>query len=291
MMLYRVAGLCFSNQPGLAFEHDPRMVALSFLIAFVGGYGALEMIDRARGAQPRAAKSWQVGASVTLGAGIWATHFVGILAIQAPLPLELAPLTTFVSLALVVTACAVGVQLGFVSQPTWKHVAAGGAIIGVGIIAMHYVGMAAMEMAGPIAYRPGPWLLSAFIAVVAATTALLVAHRLRRKWQRIIAALVLAGGICGMHYTGMYGAVGLFQDDKSIAATFSRELLASTVAGTTGALIVLALLLVAADRREAALYVAAKRAEFGETRGEARRVAVGCRDRGDPRGLHPARPQ
>ncbi|MBV9827702.1 MAG: PAS-domain containing protein [Alphaproteobacteria bacterium] len=261
MMAYHIAGLCFSNQSGLTFVHDPAMVALSFLIACAGGFGALEMIERARGSQLRAARSWQVAAAVTLGVGVWATHFVGILAIQKPLPIELAPLTTFISLALVVIACAVGVLLGFVNQPTWKHVAAGGAIIGIGIIAMHYVGMAAMEMPGPLAYRPGPWLLSAAIAIIAATTALLVAHRLRRKWQRVVAALVLGGGICGMHYIGMYGAVGFFPEEPSIPATFSRELLASTVAGTTGALILLALLLVAADRREAALFVAAKRAE------------------------------
>jgi NO-binding membrane sensor protein with MHYT domain len=95
-----------------------------------------------------------------------------------------------------------------VSQPTLPHLRllGGGLILGVGIAAMHYTGMAAMRMQPGIDYDPLWFALSIVVAMVTAFAALWIAHHLRSERRRIrrirlLAALVMGLAVVGMHYT------------------------------------------------------------------------------------------
>jgi NO-binding membrane sensor protein with MHYT domain len=83
-------------------------------------------------------------------------------------------------------------------------------LMGGGISAMHYTGMAAMKMSPPIEYDPLLFTLSVVIAIVVSMVALKIAFRFRPSqsstsviWQKIAGALVMGAAIPSMHYTAM----------------------------------------------------------------------------------------
>src|SRR5579864_5364350 len=81
-----VLGLCFSNNAhGLASYYDPFLVAVSYLVAVVASFTALEMTERLRGSQGAARWFWRGAGAVVLGGGTWSMHFVGMLAFKLPL--------------------------------------------------------------------------------------------------------------------------------------------------------------------------------------------------------------
>ena len=234
----------------MPFASDVRLVAVSYLIATIGSCTALEVAERLRGATGPKARFWLAGSAATLGGTIWATHFMGLLALEISLPINYDLGTTVLSLIIAIAAAAVGLQIarsGALS--VWRFILAG-TVVGFGIAAMHYVGMAALLFPGTVAYRPGLWTLSVLIAIAAAIVALWLSMTLQATWQRAVAALVMATAICGMHYTGMQSTEFLVDMQVSTPAGIAAGPLAVAVAGVTLTLRGLVLILVvAADRR------------------------------------------
>ena len=214
-------GICFdSTSPGVTHSHDLGLVALSFIIAALASFCSLDMAERMRGAEGRTCLFWLLMAGVTLGGGIWSMHFIAMTAFQAPIEQGYDPALTLLSGVIAVAAVTAGLAaLG--RNPSIKRLVGAGIFVGMGVVVMHYMGMAAMKIAGEVAYRPDIFSASVVIALTAATVALWLATNLRRLWQRIGAAVVMAVAICGMHYTGMMGTV----------------LIASPIADATGALV------------------------------------------------------
>jgi diguanylate cyclase (GGDEF)-like protein len=247
-MRIQVAGLCFTDAEGTPFHHDPGVVALSYLIAVGGAYAALEMIERWRNARGVQARYWQLASATALGGSIWSTHFVAILALSIGLPLTYAPTMTLLSLLIAVGAVWCGLQI---LRPTasWVRVCCAGVMVGLGIVAMHYVGMAAVRFAGTLAYTPTLWSLSLLVGIAAATVALWLSLKLQKTWQRAGAALIMGGAICAMHYTGMAAAVFEVDPLAQVTPGLARGPLVAAVALTTLALILCAMVLVATDRR------------------------------------------
>jgi diguanylate cyclase (GGDEF)-like protein len=192
-------------------SYTPWLVVISFLVAVLASFTALDMASRVTtAATPRTTWLWLVGGGCAMGLGIWSMHFIGMLAFQLPIPLGYALGLTTVSLLAAMASSIFALWL--VSQPTLPHgrLASGAVLMGSGIAAMHYLGMAALHMQPGIDYHAGWVALSLLIAVAASWTALFIAFRLRsthrRLRDRIAPALVLGTAIVGMHYTGMAAA-------------------------------------------------------------------------------------
>ena len=192
-------------------SYTPWLVVISFLVAALASFTALDMASRVTtAATPRTTWLWLVGGGCAMGLGIWSMHFIGMLAFQLPIPLGYALGLTTVSLLAAMASSIFALWL--VSQPTLPHgrLASGAVLMGSGIAAMHYLGMAALHMQPGIDYHAGWVALSLLIAVAASWTALFIAFRLRsthrRLRDRIAPALVLGTAIVGMHYTGMAAA-------------------------------------------------------------------------------------
>jgi diguanylate cyclase (GGDEF)-like protein len=241
-------GLCFTDESGIAFKHDATLVALSYVIAVAGSYAALEMIARWRIAQGRQSYYWQFGSAAALGTSIWSMHFIGILAIRTSFALTYSPGATLASLLIAIAVVICGMQI-VRNGTSWFRVINAGITVGLGVAAMHYVGMSALRFPGSLAYTPSLWGLSLVVGIAAATAALWLSLTLQRRWQRATAAFVMGGGICGMHYIGMAAAVFTFDPLAEVSPGVPTLPLAVVVAAATLALILVVLVFVATDRR------------------------------------------
>ena len=192
-------------------NYSATLVIGSLAVAILASHTALDLAARVTTARGRAAFAWLTGGALAMGFGIWAMHFIGMLAFRLPIPLGYAMDLTLVSLAIAGVCSALALWIASRPQLPMARLAMGGIAMGAGIAAMHYVGMAAMRMTPAIHYDPMLFALSIAAAVVSATAALWIAVRLRReakaRWlHRLGAAGVMGCAIAGMHYLGMAAA-------------------------------------------------------------------------------------
>ncbi|MDZ4350086.1 MAG: MHYT domain-containing protein [Xanthomonadaceae bacterium] len=185
--------------------HDLVLVGLSFLIAVLGSFAALQLavgIGAARSARERWYSILLSGAALG-GGGIWAMHFIGMLACKMNMQVQYGTTLTMISALVAIAACSGGLALYGQSTLTNGRLVLGGIITGLGVAGMHYMGMAAMVMPADAVYNPGLVALSLGIAVGAATAALWLAFNFRGWEQMAGGALLMGIAVSGMHYTGM----------------------------------------------------------------------------------------
>jgi len=239
----------------LTGSYSPALVLISLFVAILASYTALDMAGRIATAKGRAAYLWMSGGALAMGVGVWSMHFIGMLAFRLPIDLGYDIGITFLSLLIAVFSC--GFALWLVSQPrlpAWQ-LAFGALIMGGGISAMHYTGMAAMRMTPGIDYDPTLFGASLLIAVGASAAALWIAFNLRRNtpYVRVArggAAIVMGVAIVGMHYTGM--AAARFADGSFCGAALdglSGKGLDNLVLVTSLAVLTIALLTSLLDAR------------------------------------------
>lgn len=228
----------------MVMEHagNSALVALSVLVAIFTSFTALNVSGRICVAEASARRWWIVAAAVALGGGTWAMHFVGMLAMSMPASYDTG--ITLGSLLLPIIASGVGLHVVSRLGASGAPLAWSGLLVGLGIVAMHYTGMAAMRMPGvSVAYDWRLVVASVAIAIAAATGALWLSFRTRDTPQRLLASVVMGGAIFGMHYTGM--AAARFVTDSSVSlapdATMEHITLAFAVTGATTFLLLLAL--------------------------------------------------
>jgi NO-binding membrane sensor protein with MHYT domain len=206
----------------LAGHYETPLVLVSILVAIAASYAALSLAGRVSESRGRAVLAWVVGGSVAMGSGIWAMHFVGMLAFRLPIPIAFDLPLTLASLLLPIAASCLALWQVSRAELGPVRLAVSALVMGIGINAMHYTGMAAMRMEPGIVYDPWLFALSVVIAIAASGLALWIAFRLRRNvphvWlPRVGAAVVMGAAIVGMHYTGM-AAASFPQDSVCMAA-------------------------------------------------------------------------
>ncbi|WP_053143654.1 bifunctional diguanylate cyclase/phosphodiesterase [Pseudomonas sp. P97.38] len=234
--------------------YSPALVSISLFVAVLASYTALDLAGRIATAQGRAAHLWMAGGALAMGVGVWSMHFIGMLAFS--LPVRLGYDTSITALSLLISILSCGFALWLVSQPRLPayQLAFGALVMGAGISAMHYTGMAALRMQPGIDYEPTLFGASLVIAVGASAAALWIAFRLRQntphvRLARAGAAVIMGVAIVGMHYTGMAGAQ--FRDGSFCGALdgLSGKGLDNVVLITTLAVLAIALLTSILDAR------------------------------------------
>ncbi|HKV39556.1 MAG TPA: MHYT domain-containing protein, partial [Blastocatellia bacterium] len=162
-------------------SYDHLLVALSVFIAMCASYVALDLAGRTAAAGGRSRLLWLAGGASGMGLGIWSMHYVGMLAFHLPVPVLYDLPTVLVSLLAAIFAS--GVALFVVSRKSLKLLGAigGSLVMGGGIAAMHYVGMAAMRLPGMCMWNYGIVALSVAVAVVVSLVALWLAFRFRSE--------------------------------------------------------------------------------------------------------------
>ncbi|KAA0574794.1 MHYT domain-containing protein [Azospirillum sp. Sh1] len=202
-------------------HYDPLLVALSYVIAVFGGYVALDLAHHSGNgmASHSIAPNRRDGsgggpgdgrrlasAALALGAGIWSMHFIGMLAYRSDIPISYDAGLTALSFLLAVAVSGAGLFAVARNRPRRYTLAVAGTLTGLGIVSMHYVGMAGMRMDMNLSYDVILVAVSVAVAIVASTAALWLAFRTRRPLQRAAGAVLLGLGVVTMHYTGMAAA-------------------------------------------------------------------------------------
>ena len=185
------------------------LVLLSVAVAVFVSYTALSLSSRVGRSNDRSARIWVLGGAVAMGCGIWSMHFIGMLAFSLPIPLSYDMTITAASLAIAIAVSGFALAISSRPQIGLLRLAVGAIVMGLGISAMHYCGMAAIQIAPMIRYEPGLLAASVAIAIAASFAALWLFFRLRSgrsvkmALARVGAAFVMGIAISGMHYTGM----------------------------------------------------------------------------------------
>jgi NO-binding membrane sensor protein with MHYT domain/two-component sensor histidine kinase len=243
--------------------HNGWLVLLSMVVATVGAFVSLDLASRVRASsRSRSRLAWQVGGALSIGTAIWTQHFVGMLGFRLPIPVSYDIPTTVVSWLLPVLVSGYGLFTVERDVLDARRLGLGGVLVGSGIVAMHYTGMAAMRMQPPIDYRPAIVLLSVVIALSAATASLWIAFRLKTETilsafrRKAGSAVLLGSAIYGQHYSGMEAARF---DPASLSMAgplnFDPLQLAAIVAASSLTLLLLTMLLSALDTYRADLAV------------------------------------
>ncbi|MDP8985618.1 MAG: EAL domain-containing protein [Pseudomonadota bacterium] len=188
------------------------LVALSVAVAVLVSYTALRLAARVATSERPATRIWLAAGAVAMGMGIWSMHFIGMLAFSLAIPLAYDVPTTLASLGIAITTSGFALILTSGKRLSLPRLASGAVIMGAGICAMHYTGMAAVAIMPGIGYDAFLVACSVAIAVTASFVALWLFFKLRhgnswvRRLTRIAAAVVMGLAISGMHYTAMAAA-------------------------------------------------------------------------------------
>jgi diguanylate cyclase (GGDEF)-like protein len=233
----------------LVTEHDWRLVVLGGTICWLASAVAISLLHRARASQGRTRAIW-VGLDAAVGGcGIWATHFVAMLAYDPGAGAGYNIPITLISLVFAVAISAVGLGIALLDDRR-SSVAMGGAVVGIGVAAMHYTGMMALELPARIVWSPGIVLASVVFGSVFAAMALVVAMRRDDRRHTLAATALLTVAIVSHHFTAM-GAVTLVPDPTLVTDELTIAPAALSFLTAVAAFAILGISLVAAmlDRR------------------------------------------
>ena len=220
----------------IVHEHDFRLVIVAAIICLLSAVTAYSTIEQGRAGGGRR-PAWLALTAFVTGTGIWATHFIAMLAYQPDLPIGYDLDLTLLSVAAAILITSLGWSLTL--RPGLASALLGGAIVGAGISTMHYLGMSAVNLAGRIVWDESLVLVSILIGVVFSALSA-IPYRRRPSLLPWRSAILFTLAICGMHFTAM-AAAGIYPDPSLAvpAETIGSDTLAVGVVGM--ALIILSI--------------------------------------------------
>jgi diguanylate cyclase (GGDEF)-like protein/PAS domain S-box-containing protein len=192
----------------LTGRYDGWLVGLSVAFALLSSYAALDLTGRIAAARHWSRVLWLGAGATAMGLGIWAMHYIAMLAFTLPVPVLYHYPTVLLSLLAAILASLVALFTVSRERMGFGQELVGAVAMGSGIGAMHYVGMAAMRLPATMDYRMGRVALSLLVAVVISFVALDLAFRTRADQKtttrKVLSALVMGSAIPLLHYTGMW---------------------------------------------------------------------------------------
>ncbi|HEX5481153.1 MAG TPA: response regulator [Terriglobia bacterium] len=195
----------------MASSYDYRLVVTSLVIAMAASYVALDLAGRTAAASGRARAMWLGGGATAMGIGIWSMHYIAMLAFSLPVPVRYDLPTVVLSLLAAIFASAVALFVVSRKRLTWPNAVGGSIVMGGGVAAMHYIGMAAMRLPAMCHWNYFIVALSVVVAMVVSLVALWLAFYFRDETKgisrlKLASAAVMGIAIAAMHYTGMAAA-------------------------------------------------------------------------------------
>jgi signal transduction histidine kinase/ActR/RegA family two-component response regulator len=217
-------------------EHDLRLVLLAALICVTAVAAACGFYRRARRSSGTFRTAWLWLGGMVGGCGVWATHFIAMLAYEPKLNIHYEIGLTLLSWVVAV----LGVGGGFALAIRLKHLPGrllAGGFVGLGVAGMHFVGMAAVRLQGEVLWRAPFVVASIVIGVVCAAAALAVDVDRRGRWRWVAMPGLLVFGIVGLHFTAMAATILLPSNAAPLGVSLiSRGVLVVLVSGMIAAM-------------------------------------------------------
>jgi len=213
MSFWRFMDGTFEPSTALQGSYDPGLVGLSVLVAAMAGYAALNVAGRISAVETRRARwAWLSAGALAMGIGVWAMHFIGMLALSLPTLMTYDPIITLLSMLPAVLGSGLALHVMGRAEIRQRELWIGALLMAAGIGAMHYTGMEAMQMGASLRYDPVMFAVSIVVAHLLAMLALATKFLLGRSrhrdnlWVKLGSAGLMGGAVAGMHYTGMAAA-------------------------------------------------------------------------------------
>jgi diguanylate cyclase (GGDEF)-like protein/PAS domain S-box-containing protein len=185
-------------------DHDLRLVILAGLICIASSAAAVILLRHARDGNGTERTRWLVAAGMASGFGIWATHFIAMIGYDPGVVRGYALVPTIASLLTAIAGTSLGFWVALRSTPQTRRWGAA-AVVGIGIAAMHYIGMQAVEIAGEIRWSAPHVLASIVFAIVPISPALSQALDRNDARGAGAATILIVTAILLLHFTGMAG--------------------------------------------------------------------------------------
>jgi len=213
----------------LTVDHDYHLVLLAAAVCVFGTIASLIVANRATRGDRSA--MWQVLLAVCAGSTVWATHFLAMLAYRTSAPITYAAGLTIASYSAGVVVIGLGCGIVLHRLGAVRHALVGGAVVGIGVSMLHYLGMAAMRFPGHLRYDADLVIASVVLSSVFGAAGMYCSTRGRTGKHRSIGAVLLIMMVVALHFTGM-GAVRLELGPlgESDESGLSRQILATAVA-------------------------------------------------------------
>ncbi|MDF2387723.1 PAS domain-containing protein [Nostoc ellipsosporum NOK] len=225
MQIDKISASQFPIPQAMSSTYDPRLIALSIVIAVLSAYTAVDLAFRVTAAKSWAKVAWWIGGAIVMGIGIWSMHFVAMLAFSLPMQMAYNMLTVLISMLPAVFASAGA--LYFASRPalsTWQLLT-GGTLIGIGLTSIHYIQILAIRIEATIQYNLVLFVLAIAIAIAASIAILWISFQLRMqtgkrlRWSKIGGGLLIGIAIAAMHYTGMASVMFTPTNPQALSAS------------------------------------------------------------------------
>jgi diguanylate cyclase (GGDEF)-like protein/PAS domain S-box-containing protein len=214
-------------------QHDLRLVALAGMVSLVTSLVAINLFHRARQSKDRSRWGWIATAGCASGCGIWATHFIAMLAYEPGVPVAYDVWLTGLSLLSASVLMTAGIAIA-VLLPKRLGVPLGGTAIGLAIASMHYLGMTALEVPGRLTWSADLVCASILLGIAFGIAAMYAATRRANVTMSVAASLALSLAIVAHHFTAM-GAIGFVPDPTLVVtpASIDPSVLALCIASAT----------------------------------------------------------
>lgn len=194
----------------LTGEHDLRLVGLAGIVCFLASLAAINLFHRAAATRGRARAVWLGTAGAASGCGIWATHFIAVLAYDPGIGVNYNVGLTVLSLVIAAAVTGAGLSVAVYNRSHWATLIGGG-LVGSGVACMHYLGMWALEMPGHIVWSGDLVAASLLVGMLFGAASLWAAIRRTSASGTLAAGVLLTLAIVSHHFTAM-GAVEIVPD-------------------------------------------------------------------------------
>jgi signal transduction histidine kinase/AmiR/NasT family two-component response regulator len=214
----------------LAVEHDYRLVGLALAVCVTACLLAFRLFAQAQRESRFFRNLWLAATGVCAGSGVWATHFIAMLAYKPGLPVGFEPIGTTLSWLIAVGGMGLAFSWANGHRRRRDRLFAG-AGLGLAVCAMHFIGMSALRTQGVLHWDWTYVAASVAAGVLLAAVSMQLAGDADRWSRRILAGVVLALAVASLHFTGM-SAVSL-QFDPTVSLpqlTVPAAVLATTIA-------------------------------------------------------------
>lgn len=209
----------------IVYEHDYRFLILAVFLCLFSSFTAVSLQQRARLSEGQQQRNWIIFSAITIGAGIWATHFVAMIAYDAGMPVSYSILSTLGSIVVAIVISGIG--FAYAALRRGKTVrATAGAIVGVGISSMHFLGMAGMQVRGTFHHETEFVVVGVLAGIFFGSLAVLSMHKTHDIIRYFVSSTLLTLAICSLHFTAMAGLVVTYDPSvEMVQARVSQELL------------------------------------------------------------------